>query len=73
MDSKLKGYERHSGVVSLNFVEQFDESRWFEERPSGAKALSLCAIYGTIRRGGSCPDTKLGIMKLTNIRDRTLG
>jgi hypothetical protein len=26
-----------ASVVFLKFVEQFDESRWFEEQPSGAK------------------------------------
>jgi hypothetical protein len=35
------------GVASLKFVEQFHESKWFEEQPSGAKAHSFCAIYGT--------------------------
>jgi hypothetical protein len=31
-------YESNSSVVSLKFLSQFDETKWFEQHPSGAKA-----------------------------------
>jgi len=33
--------------VFLKFVEQIGELKWLRKQPSGAKAQSVCGLYGT--------------------------
>ena len=41
--------KRKASVVSLKFAEQFDESTRTPKKPSGAKALRFCGLYGATK------------------------